>query len=165
MSQIFALTWWNDPRMCTHNKDNEWYIYLCNKDTMSQSLPPTWWNDPRMCTHNKDNEWYIYLCNKDTMSQIFALTWWNDPRMCTHNKDNEWYIYLCNKDTMSQSLPPPGGMTHTYLCYKPKVSYTWCRSSLTISIRVTIQRSQASIPAGTRLTLFIGFRWRLSVFT
>ena len=25
--------------MCTHNKDNEWYIYLRNKDTMSQSLP------------------------------------------------------------------------------------------------------------------------------
>ena len=34
-----APTWWNDPRMCTHNKDNEWYIYLRNKDTMSQSLP------------------------------------------------------------------------------------------------------------------------------
>ena len=31
--------WWNDPRMCTHIKDNEWYIYLRNKDTMSQSLP------------------------------------------------------------------------------------------------------------------------------
>ena len=29
----------------THNNDNEWYIYLRNKDTMSQSLPPTWWND------------------------------------------------------------------------------------------------------------------------
>ena len=26
-------------RMCAHNKDNEWYIYLRNKDTMSQSLP------------------------------------------------------------------------------------------------------------------------------
>ena len=25
--------------MCTHNKDNEWYIYLRNKDTKSQSLP------------------------------------------------------------------------------------------------------------------------------
>ena len=25
--------------MCTHNKDNEWYMYLRNKDTMSQSLP------------------------------------------------------------------------------------------------------------------------------
>ena len=25
--------------MCTRNKDNEWYIYLRNKDTMSQSLP------------------------------------------------------------------------------------------------------------------------------
>ena len=25
--------------MCTYNKDNEWYIYLRNKDTMSQSLP------------------------------------------------------------------------------------------------------------------------------
>ena len=24
--------------MCTH-KDNEWYIYLHNKDTMSQSFP------------------------------------------------------------------------------------------------------------------------------
>ena len=34
-----APTWWNDPRMCTHNKDNEGYIYLRNKDTMSQSLP------------------------------------------------------------------------------------------------------------------------------
>ena len=59
--------------MCTHNnKDNEWYIYLRNKDTMSQSLPqPHWWNDPRMCAHNKDNEWYIYLHvrNKDTMSK------------------------------------------------------------------------------------------------
>ena len=30
---------WNDPRMCTHNNNNEWYIYLRNKDTMSQSLP------------------------------------------------------------------------------------------------------------------------------
>ena len=58
--------------MYTHNKDNEWYIYLRNKDTMSQSLPPTWWNDPRMCTHNKDNEWYIYLRNKDTMSQSLS---------------------------------------------------------------------------------------------
>ena len=92
--------------MCTHNKDNEWYIDLHNKYTVSQSLPPTWCNDPRMCTHNKDNEWYIYLCNKDTMSQSLPPTWCNDPRMCTHNKDNEWYIYLCNKDTMSQSLPP-----------------------------------------------------------
>ena len=25
--------------MSTHNKDNEWYIYIRNKDTMSQSLP------------------------------------------------------------------------------------------------------------------------------
>ena len=25
--------------MCTRNKDNEWYIYLRNKDTVSQSLP------------------------------------------------------------------------------------------------------------------------------
>ena len=25
--------------MCTHNKDNEWYICLRNKDTVSQSLP------------------------------------------------------------------------------------------------------------------------------
>ena len=39
MSQSLPPTWWNDPRMCTHNKDNEWYIYLRNKDTMSQSLP------------------------------------------------------------------------------------------------------------------------------
>ena len=23
-----APTWWNDPRMCTHNKDNEWYMYI-----------------------------------------------------------------------------------------------------------------------------------------
>ena len=25
--------------MCTHSKDNEWYIYLRNKDIMSQNLP------------------------------------------------------------------------------------------------------------------------------
>ena len=53
--------------MCTHNKDNEWYIYLHNKDTMSQSLPQPggmtqeWWNDPRMV--------HLPIYNKDTMSQ------------------------------------------------------------------------------------------------
>ena len=62
-------------RMCTHNKDKEWYIYLYNKGTMSQSLPQTCWNYPRMCTHNKDNEWYMYIYlrlrnYKDTVTKL-----------------------------------------------------------------------------------------------
>ena len=99
-----------DTRMCTYNKDNEWYMYLRNKDTMSQSSP-TWWNDPRMCTYNKDNEWYIYLRNKDTMSQSSPQPGGMTQECALIYKDNEWYMYLRNKDTMSQSSPQPGGMT------------------------------------------------------
>ena len=42
--------------MCTHNKDNEWYIYLRNKDTMSQSLP-----QPGGMTHCE--LYYFDVCN------------------------------------------------------------------------------------------------------
>ena len=107
-----APTWWNDPRMCTHNKDNEWYIYIRYKDTMSQSLPPTWWNDPRMCIHNKYNEWYIYLHNKDTMSQSL-------PQPGGMTQECALTISIMNLPTLQghhvTKLAQPGGMTHILL--------------------------------------------------
>ena len=105
--------------MCTHTKDNEWYIYLRNKDTMSQSLPlPGGMTQKCVLILRIMNGTSSYVTMSQslpqpggmtqkcvlilrimngtssyvTMSQSLSQHWWNDPKMCTHTKDNEWYI-------------------------------------------------------------------------